>query len=108
MSSPLVPSLLRLIIELRVREIEIATHVPKRFRYPHFTKLCWYAAEKYLRDLKAREEFQPRVLESIEALFSTSSPFNWKMEQAFNLQADVLVDGGISRDDGKPELEMIA
>ncbi|KAJ5578832.1 Major facilitator superfamily domain general substrate transporter [Penicillium hetheringtonii] len=53
-------------------------------------------------------ETRNRSLESIEALFSTSSPFNWKMEQAFNLQADVLVDGGISRDDGKPELEMIA
>ncbi|KAH8108208.1 jumonji protein [Cristinia sonorae] len=54
--------------QLRVREIEISTHVPKRFRYPHFTKLCWYAAEKYLRDLKAKEEFPPRVLESVEAL----------------------------------------
>ncbi|TCD67652.1 JmjC domain-containing histone demethylation protein 1 [Steccherinum ochraceum] len=54
--------------QLRVREIEINTHVPKRFRYPHFTKLCWYAAEKYLRDLKAKEEFSPRVLESVEAL----------------------------------------
>ena len=51
-----------------MREIEIATHVPKRFRYPFFAKLCWYAAEKYLRDLKAKEDFPPRVLESIEAL----------------------------------------
>lgn len=31
-------------------------------------RLCWYAGEKYLRDLKAKEEFQPRVLESVEAL----------------------------------------
>ncbi|KAI0362800.1 Clavaminate synthase-like protein [Trametes cingulata] len=54
--------------QLRVREIEIATHVPKRFRFPFFVKLCWYAGEKYLRDLKAREEFPPRVLESVEAL----------------------------------------
>jgi len=54
--------------QLRVREIEIATHVPKKFRFPFFAKLCWYAGEKYLRDLKAREEFSSRVLESIEAL----------------------------------------
>ncbi|KAI0807049.1 jumonji protein [Fomes fomentarius] len=54
--------------QLRVREIEIATHVPKKFRFPHFVKLCWYVAEKYLRDLKAKEEFPPRILEGIEAL----------------------------------------
>ncbi|KAJ3526806.1 hypothetical protein NM688_g8215 [Phlebia brevispora] len=54
--------------QLKVRDIEIATHVPKKFRFPYFVKLCWYAGEKYLRDLKAREEFSPRVLESIEVL----------------------------------------
>ncbi|KAF9807681.1 hypothetical protein IEO21_08118 [Rhodonia placenta] len=54
--------------QLKVRDIEIATHVPKKFRFPYFIRLCWYAAEKYLRDLKAKEEFSPRVLESVEAL----------------------------------------
>ncbi|KAI0086684.1 Clavaminate synthase-like protein [Irpex rosettiformis] len=54
--------------QLRVREIEVATHVPKKFRFPYFIKLCWYAAEKYLRDLRAKEEFSSRVLESVEAL----------------------------------------
>ncbi|KAG6335225.1 hypothetical protein ID866_3870 [Astraeus odoratus] len=54
--------------QLKVLEIEKATHVPKKFRFPMFTKLCWYVGEKYLRDLKAKEEFSPRVLESLEAL----------------------------------------
>ncbi|KAI0747786.1 Clavaminate synthase-like protein [Daedaleopsis nitida] len=54
--------------QLRVREIEIVTHVPKKFRFPYFAKLCWYAGEKYLRDLKGKEEFPPRILEGIEAL----------------------------------------
>ncbi|KAI0798128.1 JmjC domain-containing histone demethylation protein 1 [Abortiporus biennis] len=54
--------------QLRVREIEVATHVPKKFRFPYFVKLCWYVGEKYLRDLKAKEEFSSRVLESVEAL----------------------------------------
>ncbi|PSS30925.1 hypothetical protein PHLCEN_2v2550 [Hermanssonia centrifuga] len=54
--------------QLKVREIEISTHVPKKFRFPFFVKLCWYAGEKYLRDLKAKEEFTPRVLHSIETL----------------------------------------
>jgi len=53
---------------LKVREIEISTHVPKKFRFPLFSRLCWYVGEKYLRDLRAKEDFTPRVLESVEAL----------------------------------------
>ena len=74
--------------ELKVVDIEKTTRVPKKFRFPHFTKyhdfpvysspwltrlhlrLCWYVADKYLRDLKAKEEFSPRILESLEALCS--------------------------------------
>jgi hypothetical protein len=33
-----------------------------------FYRLCWYVGEKYLRDLRAKEDFTPRVLDSIEAL----------------------------------------
>ncbi|KAF8271808.1 jumonji protein [Lactarius quietus] len=55
-------------LQLKVREIEISTHVPKKFRFPLFSRLCWYAGEKYLRDLRAKEDFTPRVLESVEAL----------------------------------------
>ncbi|KAH7927694.1 Clavaminate synthase-like protein [Leucogyrophana mollusca] len=54
--------------QLKVLEIEKATHVPKKFRFPLFSRLCWYVGDKYLRDLKAKEEFSPRVLESLEAL----------------------------------------
>ena len=31
-------------------------------------RLSWYVGEKYLRDLRAREDFSTRVLESVEAL----------------------------------------
>jgi F-box/leucine-rich repeat protein 10/11 len=31
-------------------------------------RLCWYVGDKYLRDLKGREEFSERVLKSVEAL----------------------------------------
>jgi hypothetical protein len=31
-------------------------------------RLCWYVGEKYQRDLRAKEDFTPRVLDSIEAL----------------------------------------
>ncbi|KAF8558444.1 Clavaminate synthase-like protein [Imleria badia] len=56
--------------QLKVIEIEKATRVPKKFRFPYFAKLCWYVADKYLRDLKAKEELSLRVLESLEALCS--------------------------------------
>ena len=32
------------------------------------SRLCWYVGDKYLRDLKSKEEFPPRVLESLDAL----------------------------------------
>ena len=31
-------------------------------------RLCWYVGERYLRDLKAKEELSRRVLESLDAL----------------------------------------
>src|ERR1700761_2249215 len=34
----------------------------------YLNRLCWYVAEKYLRDLKAKEDLPTRVMESIEAL----------------------------------------
>ncbi|KDR81408.1 hypothetical protein GALMADRAFT_59800 [Galerina marginata CBS 339.88] len=57
--------------QLRVREIEIATQVPKKFTFPMFTnRLCWYVGDKYLRDLKATSvgSFSPRVLNGILTL----------------------------------------
>ncbi|XP_006458328.1 hypothetical protein AGABI2DRAFT_183418 [Agaricus bisporus var. bisporus H97] len=56
--------------QVRVRNIEIATSVPKKFRFPHFAKLCWYVGEKYLRDVRSNgeHEFSPRLLGSLTAL----------------------------------------
>ncbi|KIY68200.1 jumonji superfamily protein [Cylindrobasidium torrendii FP15055 ss-10] len=53
--------------QLKVRDIEIATAVPRKFRFPHFTKLCWYVADKYLRDLKGHSP-HPRVSRSMAQL----------------------------------------
>ncbi|CAG8014143.1 unnamed protein product [Penicillium nalgiovense] len=53
-------------------------------------------------------ETRNRSLESIDALFSTSSPFYWKMEQAYRLHGDVLAEHGVNRNealgDGKSGL----
>ncbi|KAJ5825564.1 hypothetical protein N7474_002702 [Penicillium riverlandense] len=64
-------------------------------------------------------ETRNRSLESIEALFSTSSPFYWKMEQAYKLHGDVLAEHGVTKGEApdvgrnertseeKPEVERI-
>ncbi|KAG7086721.1 hypothetical protein E1B28_002655 [Marasmius oreades] len=56
--------------QLRVRDIEFRTQVPKKFRFPLFTKLCWYVGDKILKDLKASgaSAFSTRVLTSMVAL----------------------------------------
>lgn len=65
-------------------------------------------------------ETRNRSLESIEALFSTSSPFYWKMEQAYRIHGDVLVEHGVIKNGAldagqnestsyeKPEVQTIA
>ncbi|KAE8333224.1 major facilitator superfamily domain-containing protein [Aspergillus sergii] len=42
-----------------------------------------------------------RSLESIEALFSTPSPFYWDMERAYCSHGDVLVEWGVEKIDGE-------
>ncbi|KAL4860983.1 hypothetical protein BDV12DRAFT_180893 [Aspergillus spectabilis] len=42
-------------------------------------------------------ETRNRSLESIDALFSTQSPFHWGMERAYRLQSDVLAERGIPK-----------
>ncbi|EAU88440.2 JmjC domain-containing histone demethylation protein 1 [Coprinopsis cinerea okayama7 len=54
--------------QIKVRNIEIATQVPKKFRFPMFARLCWYVGDKYLKDLRTHSEFPDRVMEGILAL----------------------------------------
>ncbi|KAI9812023.1 MAG: JmjC domain-containing histone demethylation protein 1 [Pycnora praestabilis] len=37
-------------MQIRIAEIEKATKVGRKFRYPHFQKILWYTAIKYLED----------------------------------------------------------
>ncbi|KAG6901498.1 hypothetical protein C0995_011093 [Termitomyces sp. Mi166 len=55
--------------QLRVRNIEIATHVPRKFRFPMFTKLT-PLGDKILRDLKSASgvSLSDRVVESLSQL----------------------------------------
>ncbi|KAG8748693.1 JmjC domain-containing histone demethylation protein 1 [Ceratobasidium sp. 414] len=86
--------------QLRVRDIEVATRVPKKFRFPFFTKICWYAAEKYVRDLKAKEEFSPRVLEGLASLASFLVSEARSIEHGTGKDAREQVPGDRVRDPG--------
>ncbi|BGP57963.1 JmjC domain-containing histone demethylation protein 1 [Rhodotorula sphaerocarpa] len=68
--------------QLRVYEIELATKVPRKFRYPHFVKLLWFVARHYHKLLasptflatppadRPAELRSPRVLEGLKQLSS--------------------------------------
>ncbi|GAA6059125.1 hypothetical protein JCM10212_003872 [Sporobolomyces blumeae] len=67
--------------QLRIYEIELATKVPKKFRYPHFVKLLWLVANHYQKILTALPlrpvppnplplDLSPRVLDGLLALSS--------------------------------------
>ena len=53
-------------------------------------------------------ETRNRSLESIEALFSTPSPFYWKMEQAYQLRGGVLVEEDIDKAPGESKSKRTA
>uniref|UniRef100_A0A1B9FYQ8 [histone H3]-dimethyl-L-lysine(36) demethylase n=1 Tax=Kwoniella bestiolae CBS 10118 TaxID=1296100 RepID=A0A1B9FYQ8_9TREE len=46
--------------QLRLRQIEIDTKVPQRFRFPMFEKLCWFVAERYNSQLRLLRQYRPR------------------------------------------------
>ncbi|WVQ79596.1 hypothetical protein IAT38_001696 [Cryptococcus sp. DSM 104549] len=50
--------------QLRMRQIEIDTKVPQRFRFPMFDRLCWYVADKSCADLRALRAYRPRAQSS--------------------------------------------
>ncbi|KAJ7582474.1 jumonji superfamily protein [Mycena floridula] len=54
--------------QLKIRQIEIATQVPRKFRFPLFSKLSWYVADKALRDWKTTCNASPRVINGLVAL----------------------------------------
>ena len=50
-------------MQLRVAQVEKATGVARKFRYPHFQKLHWYTALRYLAD----DPLPEKVKESLHA-----------------------------------------
>ncbi|RXK37331.1 hypothetical protein M231_05397 [Tremella mesenterica] len=48
-------------VQLRMRQIEIDTKVPQRFRFPQLDRLCWYVASRYRTHLTQLRTYRPRV-----------------------------------------------
>lgn len=45
--------------QLRLRQIEIDTKVPQRFRFPYFDTLCWHVATRHVENLRAARRYRP-------------------------------------------------
>lgn len=52
--------LLRRDTEIKVREIEISTHVPKKFRFPHFVKCVHLIASSASTDVDSDSAGTPQ------------------------------------------------
>ena len=52
----------------RLEELEIATHVPLKFRFPHLVRLAWYVARGWDERLAAHVDVAPCVRMGIEQL----------------------------------------
>lgn len=48
--------------QLRVYQIELATKVPRKFRFPHFVRLLWYVANHYASILRLLPPSEPLPL----------------------------------------------
>lgn len=68
------------------------------YGFPSSIYVCfpWCITTPRLTSPIVYPETRNRSLESIDALFSTSSPFYWKMEQAYDLYGDVLAEHGVT------------
>lgn len=48
--------------QLRLRQIEIDTKVPQRFRFPYFDTLCWHVATRFVQSLRSVRSYKPNVV----------------------------------------------
>lgn len=48
--------------QLKLRQIEIDTKVPQRFRFPFFDRLNWYVADRYCSELRSLRTYRPKPI----------------------------------------------
>ena len=94
--------------QIRLYEIEIATRVPKKFRFPYFVRFLWFVGHYYLLLLGQSplpREIPPRVLRGLKSLslflveqarrtLPTSTTYSNEQRKAAkeNVPADVIPD----------------
>ncbi|KAI9725567.1 MAG: JmjC domain-containing histone demethylation protein 1 [Chrysothrix sp. TS-e1954] len=88
-------------MQIQINDIEKATGVARKFRYPHFQKVLWHTLLKYLRD--------DPVPSTVHSLLCTGKPFSRELavHQDYDLQSvvDVLPETFNARYYSKAELD---
>ncbi|GAA6007354.1 [Histone H3]-lysine-36 demethylase [Rhodotorula paludigena] len=82
--------------QLRVYQIELATKVPRKFRYPHFVKLLWLVGRHYHHLLTSHPADQPlplslsarRVLDGLKELSSFLIEQTTRFAKGANVSAE--------------------
>lgn len=67
--------------QVKLTEIEVKTKVPKKFRFPHFTKVLWYAVIYYLES--GQEELSSFEIKGMPFLYQYLEEFLRTEEEEF-------------------------
>ena len=89
-------------MQIRVAQIEKATKVARKFRYPHFQKILWYAALRYLDEDPLPESVKERLASG--DVFPREYPTNLEPD-AWQQNAAGIPEYSHSRYYGKAELD---
>lgn len=65
-------------MQIRIAQIEKTTGVSRKFRYPHFQKLQWYAALQYLKDDPLPDNVKELVQEG--GMFHRETPAHYEFD----------------------------
>lgn len=89
-------------MQIRIAEIEKNTKVPRKFRYPHFQKLMWYTAIRYLKQDPLPLEVQNELCQG--GVYSRSRPIYEEWDK-FGHNSNNGTDKYNSRYYSRPELD---
>lgn len=95
--------------QLRVAQVEDATHVPQKFRYPFFTEMLWYVLERYVHVLLGRthltlppdEEEKYKKYLSTKAKANNNNQLKEVKEEATKPDPDMELDSETKENDTK-------
>ena len=89
-------------MQIRIAEIEKNTKVPRKFRYPHFQKIMWYTAIRYLNEDPLPSEIQNKLCQG--GVYPRTKPIYEEWDK-FGHNSDNGTDKYNSRYYSRPELD---